>query len=171
MDRMIPAKLLADERMKMMVDIHILYAKSMLEMGIDAETVIAANAKTWEEIGQRTGEVLKPMFADKPGLFTTDQLGAMTKEMYGMRMQVESIPEGRRFRITYCPWRKRVSELPMDKPHRFCRAGHRTFIHALTKTMAPDLVVDMNEIPSVEETDCCVTVELFPDTEVGKKED
>ena|GEM_PF-538606 len=168
MNRMIPEKLLADERMKTMVDINILYAKSLLEMGIDTQTVIEANAKTWAKIGRRTGEALKPMFTDKPGLFATDQLGAMTKEMYGMVVQAESVPQGRRFRITHCPWRKRVSELPIENYHRFCRAGHRAFLQALSETIAPNLVVEMGENPSGEVTDCCVTVELFPETKVAK---
>ncbi len=169
MDRMIPIEQLAEERMKIMVDAQILNARILIDAGVDPETVIAANEKTWAEIGRRTGEALKPMFGDKPGLFATDQLGAMTKEMYGMVMKTESVPEGRRFTITHCPWRKRVHDLKIENPHRFCRAAHRGFLLALTKTLNPKLAVKMDETPSGKAEDCCVTIELFPETTVGKE--
>jgi len=162
MDRMIPLEQLAEERMKIMVDFHVRFSKTLLEAGVDQETVIAANAATWSQIGHQTAKALRPMFADKPGLFIADQLGAMLREMYGMIMKAESVPEGRRFRITHCPWRKRVKDLAIDNPHRFCRAGHRAFLNAIAKTLAQKMKVEMEEVPSGREHDCYVTIELFP---------
>jgi hypothetical protein len=170
MTRMIPIEQLAEERKKILVDVNILYAKTLLEAGVDPETVIAANEKTWAEIGRRMAEALRPMYADKPGLFATDQLGAAIKEIYGMTVQSESVPEGRRFTITHCPWRKRVQELDIENPHRFCRAAHRGFLLALAKNLAPRIVVEMEEEPSGKGEDCCVMVHLFPETKIGKEE-
>ena len=130
--------------------------------------VIEANAASWAEIGSRTGKLLKPIFKGKPKLLVTDELGAMTREMYGMTMRSESVPEGREIIITYCPWRKRVKELPIENPHRFCQAGHRAFLHALTRTLHQDLVVEMDKVPPGQDEDCCITVHLFPKTKVGK---
>ena len=169
MDRMIPLEQLAEERMKVMVDAQILNAQILIEAGVDPETVIAANEKTWAEIGRRTAEAFGPIYAGKPGLFTTDQLGAMIKEMFGIAVKAESVPEGRRFTITQCPWRKRVQALGIDVPRRYCRAAHNGFLLALTTALSPQLVVEMNDPPTDQETDCCVTIQLFPKTTVGKE--
>ena len=109
------------------------------------------------------------MYTDKPGLFTADQLGAVIKELYGRTVRSESVPEGRRFTITSCPWRKRVQVLDIENPGRFCRAAHRSFLMALTNALSPKLVVEMEEEPSGKGEDCCVTVHLFPETKIGKE--
>jgi hypothetical protein len=169
MERMIPLEQLAEKRLKIMVDAFIHYSNNLLEAGVDPDTVINANEKTWAGIGHSMAAALKPMFADKPKLFVTDQLGAMAKELYGMAVQVESVPEGRRFRITVCPWREQVQRLAIENPHRFCRSAHRGFLNALAETLAPELSVEMNNGPPGKEGECCVTVHLFPETTVGKQ--
>ena len=169
MDRMIPLEQLAEERLKIMVDAFTRYSSNLLEAGVGPETVINANEKAWAGIGRSMAVTLKPMFADKPKLFVADQLGAMAKEIYGMALQVESVPEGRRFRITVCPWRKQVQRLAIENPHRFCRSAHRSFLSALTEILAPEIAVEINDGPPGKEGGCCVTVQLFPETTVGKQ--
>ena len=61
MTRMIPIEQLAEERIQIMVDAQILNAKNLIEAGVDPETIITANAKTWTEVGLRKAKNLGPM--------------------------------------------------------------------------------------------------------------
>ena len=145
MESALPLEELAFQRLKVMVYSYTLFAKNLMEAGVEFDTVKKASDKTWAMLGQQTARQFKPLYGENAGLENLQHSAAMVAGVHGMNMTEKISGNTIESRYTRCAWQDVNLALNLPEDWRLCQSGHTAFAKSMYKGLNPDADYELAE--------------------------
>ena len=135
-----PIDEVAEQRFNQYVYAYTLFAKNLIEAGVDRETVKMASDKAWGSTGNETAKNIKARMTAEDASASIRQAGAYAMSIYGNEINTFSDEDTIYSQLVKCPWHDAAEALGIPYEWRFCESGYSSFADKVFKTLNPDII-------------------------------
>lgn len=135
-----PTDEVADQRLNQFVYAYTLFAKNLIEAGVDREIVKMASDMAWGSTGSETANRIKSRMGAVDAPASIRQAGAYAMSIFGNEINTFSDEDTVYSRLVKCPWHDAAEALGIPYEWRFCESGYSSFSEEVFKTLNPDII-------------------------------
>ena len=130
----------AEQRFNQYVYAYTLFAKNLIEAGIDREVVKTASDKAWGSIADETAKHIKTGMQTADPEKSIRQAGAFAMSIFGNDINTISDKDTVYSELVKCPWHDAAEAYGIPYEWRFCESGYSSFSKRIFKMLHPDIV-------------------------------